>query len=73
MPLDSSSKRRSSVGIMTTWILTPPSPLDSPGVLDEADRGHGAQVYSGIEAAISELLPDLRRYFEHYTRLRRAR
>lgn len=51
MPLDTSTKRRSSVGLWQVWQTAPPSPTDSPGALDTADRAHGAYSYSGIAAA----------------------
>lgn len=47
MPLDTSTKRRSSVGILQPWQTAPPSPTDSPGTVDEADRAHGTFSYSG--------------------------
>ena len=50
MPLNTSSKRRSSVGILSPWQTVPPSPLDTAGVIDQADREHIAWAYSGILA-----------------------
>jgi hypothetical protein len=51
MPLDTSSKRRSSVGLLQPWQANAPSPSDSPGVIDRADREQIAWTYSGIHAA----------------------
>ena len=51
MALDTSSKRRSSVGILSPWQVAPPSPTDSPGVIDAYDREQIAGTYSGILAA----------------------
>lgn len=48
--LDTSSKRRSSVALWASWLPAPPSPTDTPGVLDAADREHAAWAYSGILA-----------------------
>jgi hypothetical protein len=53
VPLDSSSKRRSSVGLLSLWQTAPPSPGDTPTVIDQADRAHIAGAYSGIAAAES--------------------
>lgn len=50
MPLDTSSKRRSSVGLLQPWQANAPSPSDSPGVIDPADREQIAWTYSGISA-----------------------
>lgn len=50
MPLNTSTKRRSSVGILAPWLPAPPSPTDSAGVIDQADRAHSAHAYSGILA-----------------------
>jgi hypothetical protein len=50
MPLDTGSKRRSSVGLMSPWLPAPPSPTDSPGTIDQGDRAHVAYSYSGIAA-----------------------
>jgi hypothetical protein len=51
--LDTPSKRRSSVGVLASWLLAPPSPTDTAGVIDQADREHIAWTYSGILAAAS--------------------
>jgi len=50
MPLDTSSKRRSSVSILQPWQATALAPTDSPGVVDAPDREHVAWSYSGILA-----------------------
>lgn len=46
--LDSRSKRASSVGMLTPWVLAPPLP---DGTLAQGDRQHIAWSYSGILAA----------------------
>lgn len=51
MALDTPSKRRSSVGLLQAWQANAPSPTDSPGVIDRADREQIAWTYSGILAA----------------------
>lgn len=73
MALDTSSKRRSSVSVCQAWQPTPPSPTDSPGTIDRADREHSAFAYSGIAADAPASAVDLRRFLEHYTRMRRGR
>jgi hypothetical protein len=45
--LDTTSKRRSSVGLLSGWLLAPPKP---DGTLDAGDRQHIALSYSGILA-----------------------
>ena len=47
MPLNTSSKRRSSVGLWSPWQTAPPSPTDSPGTMDRADRLQSAWSYAG--------------------------
>ena len=58
MPLDTSSKRRSSVGMLLASILAPPSPTDSPGVVDQDDRQHAGGSYAGIDAAPPIIPPE---------------
>ena len=53
--LDTSSKRRSSVGLWSPWQTAPPSPTDSPGVIDADDREHIAGAYSGLVTAMPVL------------------
>lgn len=53
MPLNTSSKRRSSVALWAPWQAAPPSPTDSPGTIDAADREHSAGSYSGIAAGMT--------------------
>ena len=50
MPLDSRAKRRSSTGILQPWRPSLPLPLDSPAVVDQADKQESAWTYSGILA-----------------------
>ena len=57
MPLDTSTKRRSSVGLLGS-ILAPPSPTDSPGALDQSDRQHSSFSYSGILALAPVIPPE---------------
>lgn len=52
MPLNTSSKRRSSVALWSPWQTAPPSPTDSPGAIDAGDREHTAWSYSGISAGL---------------------
>lgn len=49
MPLDTRSKRASSVGLLLPWMLASVFP---DGTLDQGDRQHGASSYSGILAAV---------------------
>jgi hypothetical protein len=51
MPVNTPSKRRSSVNLLSPWQGSPPSPTDTAGVIDQADREHIAWTYSGILAA----------------------
>lgn len=57
MPLDSRSKRGSSIGTLQPWTLSPPSPLDTPGAVDAADRQSGTGSYAGILAAVVAYVP----------------
>ena len=50
MPLDSRAKRRSSTGILQPWRPSLPLPLDSPAVVDQADKQESVWTYSGILA-----------------------
>lgn len=43
--LDTESKRRSSVALLSPWMKAPPRP---DGVIDAGDRAHLAMTYSGI-------------------------
>jgi hypothetical protein len=47
MPIDTRSKRASSVGILASWLSSPVLP---DGVIDQGDRQHIAWTYSGILA-----------------------
>jgi len=50
MALDTTSKRRSSIGLLQPWQPNIPSPLSTPGVVDQADQQQMAWTYSGIVA-----------------------
>jgi hypothetical protein len=50
MPLDNPGKRRSSVGLLQPWQPNIPSPLESPGAVDQADQQQMAWTYAGILA-----------------------
>ena len=54
MPLNTSSKRRSSVALWAPWQTAPPSPTDTPGVIDADDSEHAAWSYSGLVAVAPE-------------------
>ena len=45
MPIDTRSKRASSVGILLPFVLAPPLP---DGTISQGDRQHAAWSYSGI-------------------------
>jgi len=51
MPLDTRSKRASSVGMLAPFILAPPFP---DGTISQGDRQHIAWTYSGILAVRGE-------------------
>lgn len=53
MPVDTRSKRASSVQILMPWALAPVFP---DGTLDQGDRQHIALAYSGI-LAIAPIVP----------------
>lgn len=73
MPLDTSTKRRSSVGICQPWMLAPPSPTDTAGTVDQADQQHGAWSYSGILAVVY-ISPALNKILmDYYHRRQRGR
>lgn len=66
--LDTRSKRASSVGLLSYWLLTPPLP---DGTLAQGDRQHVAGLYSGILAGagvalafILDLNTRLRQFFD---------
>lgn len=71
MPLTTASQRRSSVGLLQPWQANAPSPTDSPGVIDRADREQIAWSYSGIPAAHPVPIPHGMHAFQD--RLRRGR
>jgi hypothetical protein len=57
MPLDTTGKRRSSVGLLQPWQPNIPSPLESPGTIDQADQQQMTWSYSGILAIPEVILP----------------
>jgi hypothetical protein len=52
MALNTASKRASSVGLLSSFILAPPLP---DGVIDQGDRQHIIGSYSGILAVEAEV------------------